>query len=77
MWIERRGRQHRVYWRNNDAGLPARSYLPFYGRDEAERFVGMAGRLGLAPARQVLDTEDPQAAAALIQAALARCPSCS
>ena len=36
LWIEQRGHQHRVFWRNTDAGLPARSYLPFYGRDVAQ-----------------------------------------
>ncbi|HYH25787.1 MAG TPA: hypothetical protein VD834_10600 [Blastococcus sp.] len=36
LWIEKRGQQHRVYWRNTDVGLPARSYLPFYGRDAAQ-----------------------------------------
>jgi hypothetical protein len=71
LWIEKRGHQHRVYWRNSLPGLPARSYLPFYGRAEAERFVGMADLLGLDTSRQVLDTDDPQAAAALLQAALA------
>jgi hypothetical protein len=71
LWIEQCGRQYRVYWRNSDAGLPARSHVPFYGRAEAVRFVGMAGLLGLDTARQVLDTEDTHAAAALLQAALA------
>src|SRR5206468_2648411 len=63
--------QHRVYWRNSLPGLPARSYLPFYGRAEAEQFVCMAGLLGIDTSRQVLETDDPQAAAALLQAALA------
>jgi hypothetical protein len=71
LWIEQRGRQQRVYWRNAVPDLPARSYVPFHGRDEAEQFVGMAGLLGLDTARQVLDAEDPQAATALLQAALA------
>ncbi|SDY82642.1 hypothetical protein SAMN05660209_03812 [Geodermatophilus africanus] len=72
-WIEQRGRRHRVYWRNGVAGLPARSYLQFYGRDAAEQFVGMAGLglLGLHTACQVLDTDDPLEATALLQAALA------
>jgi hypothetical protein len=71
LWIEQRGRQYRVYWRNGVPGLPARSYVPFYGRADAVQFVGMASLLGLDTARQVLDAEDPQAAAALLQAALA------
>jgi hypothetical protein len=32
LWIEQRGRQRRVYWRNAAPGLPARSYVPFYVR---------------------------------------------
>jgi hypothetical protein len=71
LWIEQRGLQHRVYWRNTGAGLPARSYLPFYVRDEAEQFVGMAGLLGLDTARRVLAAGDPQSATALVHAALA------
>jgi hypothetical protein len=70
LWIEQRGLQHRVYWRNSVPGLRARPYLPFYVRAEAERFTVMAGLLGLDTARQVATTEDPQAAAALLQAAL-------
>lgn len=73
LWIEQRGRQHRVYWRNNGAGLPARSYLPFYMRDEAAQFVVMAGLIGLDTARQVTTTEDPEEATALLQAALSEC----
>ncbi len=65
LWIEQRGRQHRVYWRNTVPGLRARPYLPFYVRAEAERFIVMAGLLGLDTASQVATTEDPQAAAAL------------
>ena len=74
LWIEKRGHQHRVYWRNTVPGLPARSYVPFHGRDAAEQFVGMAGLLGLATARQVLDTDDPLEATALLQADGAWCP---
>jgi len=72
LWIEQRARQHRVYWRNSGAGLPARSYVRFYGRAEAEQFVSMAGLLGLHTARQVLDAGDPQAAAVLLQEAWAQ-----
>jgi hypothetical protein len=68
LWIEQRGLQYRVYWRNGVPDLPARSYLSFYGRDAAEHFVGSAALLGLDTARQVFTTEDPQAAAALLQA---------
>jgi integrase len=72
LWIEQRGLQHRVYWRNGVAGLPARSYVPFYGRAEAEQFVGMAGLLGLDTARQVLEADDPHTATVLLQEALAQ-----
>jgi hypothetical protein len=70
LWIEKRGQQHLVYWRNTVPGLPARSFLPFYGREAADHFVGSAALLGLDIARQVFTTEDPHAAAALVQAAL-------
>ena len=42
LWIEPRGRQHRVYWRNGVHRLLARSYVAFYGRAEAEQFITMA-----------------------------------
>jgi hypothetical protein len=69
LWLEQRGRQHRVYWRNAAPGLPRRSYLPFCGRDVAQDFVSSAALLGLDTARQVFTTEDPHAATALLQAA--------
>jgi hypothetical protein len=72
LWIEKRGRQHRVYRRNTSGlGLPARSYLPFYERDAATKFISLASLLGMDVARRVLATEDPQDATALMQAALA------
>jgi hypothetical protein len=37
MWIENRGRQFRVYWRNPPVlGLSARSYQRLYSRGDAE-----------------------------------------
>jgi hypothetical protein len=54
-WIEPRGRQQRVYWRNpRIPGLPARSSLPFYSRDDSEQFTSVAGLLGMDTARRVL-----------------------
>ncbi len=44
LWIEQRGLQHRVYWRNRVPGEPAaRSYLPFYERVGAPRRHPAAG----------------------------------
>jgi hypothetical protein len=40
-----------VYWRNNVAGLPARSYLPFYKRDAATKFINLASLLGSSGSR--------------------------
>jgi hypothetical protein len=51
MWLEKRGRQDRVYWRNTAGlGLPARSYQPFYSQADPEQFIGMAAFLAR-PAR--------------------------
>ncbi len=38
MWIETRGRQHRVYWRTGQAS-PKKTFEPFASRDAAELFV--------------------------------------
>jgi integrase len=45
MWIETRGRQHRVYWRT---GLPSpkKAFEPFPSRDAAELFIDLARRSG-------------------------------
>jgi hypothetical protein len=73
LWIEQRGLQHRVYWRNSVAGLPARSYLPFYERDAATKFINLASLLGMDVARRVLATDDPQVAMALLRPASHEC----
>lgn len=69
-WIELRGRQHRVYWRNRTPGLPARSYEPLKTRADAEDFVHLAGYLGLDTAREALRAADEESRRALIAAAL-------
>jgi hypothetical protein len=72
LWIEKRGRQNRVYWRNPPGlGLAARSYQRFYSRADAEQFVSMAAYFGLETARQVTATEDVAARRALLDTALA------
>lgn len=45
MWIETRGRQHRVYWRTGQAS-PKKTFEPFASRDAAELFVDLARRAG-------------------------------
>ena len=42
MWIEQRGQQHRVYWRNQNETGPKRSFQPFPTRDHAELFRQLA-----------------------------------
>lgn len=42
MWIEQRGQQHRVYWRNQTETGPQRLYQPFPTRDQAELFRQLA-----------------------------------
>ena len=42
MWIEQRGQQHRVYWRNQNETGPQRGYQPFPTRDQAELFRQLA-----------------------------------
>ena len=70
--IEKRGRQHRVYWRKHARARPARPVLPgrFYSSRDAEPFIGMAGFLGLEIARQVMAAEDVAARRALLETAL-------
>jgi hypothetical protein len=44
MWIEMRGRQHRVYYRNPLPEKPNnRDSVAFYAEDDARRFITMAG----------------------------------
>ncbi|MGY1686450.1 hypothetical protein ACI8AK_12755 [Geodermatophilus sp. SYSU D00867] len=71
-WIEKRGRQHRVYWRHTPGrGLPARSYQRCHSPADAQQFIDMAAYFGLDTARQVMATEDKVARWALLDAALA------
>lgn len=69
MWIEKRGQQHRVYWRT---GLPSptKSYEKFDTRAKAEGFRDVARLAGLQPARDYLATGDP----AVLHAALGLSP---
>lgn len=41
MWIEPRGRQHRVYWRTGLAA-PKKAFEPFASREKAELFIKLA-----------------------------------
>jgi hypothetical protein len=49
MWIEQRGRQHRVYYRTG-LSSPARAFEPFGTRDQAEAFIQLARATSLAGA---------------------------
>lgn len=72
LWIEKRGRQFLVYWRNPEGCLPARScQRGLYTRADAEKFIIMAGHLGLDTTRHVMAANDRATRHARIAAALA------
>jgi hypothetical protein len=51
MWIDLRGRQHRVYYRNPcRRSRRNRDYVAFFAEDDARKFIALAGQLGLATA---------------------------
>ncbi len=60
MWIEQRGRQHRVYYRSGLA-RPKKAFEPFATRDQAEAFVEIARRSSLSGA--VVYVRDPNPSA--------------
>jgi len=76
MWIEKRGRQHRVYYRNPLPEKPSnRDNVAFYAEADARGFIDLAGQLGLATALAVTNEPDEDAATAIIARALeARAP---
>ena len=48
MWIEIKGRQHRVYWRTDQAAANSkRAYEAFNCREDAQKFVTLALLIGL------------------------------
>jgi hypothetical protein len=72
MWIDVRGRQHRVYYRNPLPEKPKnRDQVAFFAEDDARRFIVLAGQLGLATALAVTNEPDEVAATAIIARALA------
>jgi hypothetical protein len=76
MWIEKRGLQHRVYYRNPLPEKPRnRDSVAFYAEADAHQFIALASQLGLATALAVSDEPDEAAATAIIARALeARAP---
>jgi hypothetical protein len=80
MWIEKRGRQHRVYYRNPLPEKPSnRDNVAFYAEADARGFIDLAGQLGLATALAVTNEPDEDAATAIIARALEagrRGPAC-
>jgi hypothetical protein len=76
MWIEKRGRQHRVYYRNPLPEKPKnRDNVVFYAAADARGLIDLAGQLGLATALAVTSEPDQDAATAIIARALeARAP---
>jgi hypothetical protein len=72
MWIDLRGRQHRVYYRNPLPEKPNnRDYVAFFAEDDARKFIALAGQLGLATALAVTNEPDEVAATAIVARALA------
>lgn len=65
MWIEKRGQQYRVYWRNQDDTGPRRSFEPFPTRDHAETFVQVARLTSLTTALACLRNPSEEALMAL------------
>ncbi len=57
MWIEKRGQQHRVYWRTRNETGPKKDFEPFGTREQATAFIELArasslsGALGLSMPR--------------------------
>lgn len=70
MWIEQRGQQHRVYWRNEASDGARRLYEPFDTPQDAQQFRSMVSVVGLDVARTVLHTQDPAVRRALLAEAL-------
>ena len=42
MWIDYRGRQHRVYWRTHNESGPKRAFEPFATRAQAKAFIALS-----------------------------------
>ncbi len=42
MWIEKRGQQHRVYWRTRNQTSPKKAFEPFDTREQATAFIELA-----------------------------------
>lgn len=67
MWIEIKGKQHRVYWRTGlPVPAPARSYEAFTDRTDAEKFVELIRLVGLDVAQAVLQNPSAPAQAELV-----------
>lgn len=60
MWIEKRGQQHRVYWRNRSQDGPRRPYEPFGTQAQAETFMTLARASSLPGALEYLQNPTPE-----------------
>jgi integrase len=60
MWIEQRGRQHRVYYRTGLAS-PKKAFEPFATRDHADRFIALARISSLPKAIAYVRDPSPEA----------------
>lgn len=64
MWIEKRGRQYRVYWRNHRPDGPMKSFEPFANTEQAQTFIELARLTDLAFALAYVRDPSPEALAA-------------
>lgn len=66
MWIEKRGRQHRVYYRTGNTTGPKKAFEPFASREQAEAFIKLAQASNLTGAIAYVRDPRPDALAALL-----------
>lgn len=66
MWIEKRGRQHRVYYRTRNTTGPKKTFEPFASREQAEAFIKLAQASNLTGAIAYVRDPRPDALAALL-----------
>jgi integrase len=66
MWIEKRGRQHRVYYRTRATTGPKKAFEPFGTREQAEAFIKLAQASNLPGALAYVRDPRPDALLALL-----------
>ena len=71
MWIEKRCKQHRVYYRTNDPGGPKKKFVPFASDEDARTFVDLARMTSLPGALAYIADPTPEALDRLLGTRLA------